>query len=145
MSKRKSKKAKRPAERPAERAANQAPVRKPEQLSLGVVEASAEQDRPAEPAEPDVAVAEAPEPAEPAEPDVAVADAPEPERSAEPAEPAEPAGATDEQQVVTELVNAHDGCWMRLANGEKVELTDKQWRQEMSRLIARKHSRQALG
>ncbi len=139
MSKRKSKKAK----RPAERTGGQAPERKPEQLSLGTVEASVDNDPPAEAggAGADRKVAEEEAPAEPA-------------GTAERSEPPEPAGAgagreaaeaTDGQPVVMELVNAHDGCWMRLANGEKVELTDRQWRQEMGRLIARKPSRPALG
>ena len=134
MSNQKSKK----DERTAERAADQAPERKPEQLSLGTVEASVENDTSAE-ADGAGADGEAAEPSR------------TPERS-EPAEPAEPAGddseaaeATDDPPVVLELVNAHDGCWMRLANGDKVELTDRQWRQEMSRLIARKPSRPALG
>lgn len=134
MSNQKSKK----DERTAERAADQAPERKPEQLSLGTVEASVENDTSAETGGAG-ADGEAAEPAEPSR---------TPERS-EPAEPAgadgESAEATDDPPVVLELVNAHDGCWMRLANGEKVELTDHQWRQEMSRLIARKTSRPALG
>ncbi|MCZ6553415.1 MAG: hypothetical protein O7A67_06400, partial [SAR324 cluster bacterium] len=134
LSKRKSKEAK----RTAERAVDQGPERKPEQLSLGTVEASVDNDTPAE-ADGAGADSEAAEPAEPSR---------TPERS-EPAEPAgadgEAAEATDDPPVVLELVNAHDGCWMRLANGDKVELTDRQWRQEMSRLIARKPSRPALG
>ena len=138
MSKRKSKKSKRPAEPIAERTAGQAPERKPEQLSLATVEASVDNDTPAE-ADGAGAGSEAAEPVEPSR---------TPERS-EPAEPAgadsEAAEATDDQLVVLELVNAHDGCWMRLANGDNVELSEKQWRQEMSRLIARKPSRPALG
>ncbi|MCZ6747969.1 MAG: hypothetical protein O7D96_01670 [SAR324 cluster bacterium] len=110
MSKRKSNKSK----RPAEPIAGQAPERKPEQLSLSTVEASVENDTSAETGGAG-AGSEAAEPAEPSR---------TPERS-EPAEPAEPAGAdgeaaeaTDDPPVVLELVNAHDGCWMRFATGD---------------------------
>jgi hypothetical protein len=39
--------------------------------------------------------------------------------------------------VVTELVNGVDGVWKKLSNGKRVDLTTKEWRQELSRLFTR--------
>lgn len=38
---------------------------------------------------------------------------------------------------VVELVNGVDGVWKRLSNGKRVDLTTKEWRQELARLFTR--------
>jgi hypothetical protein len=49
-------------------------------------------------------------------------------------ETAEHAG--EEENPVTELANSGDGCWKVLADGTRVELTDSEWRKELTRLLA---------
>jgi len=49
-------------------------------------------------------------------------------------ETAEHAG--EEENRVTELANTTDGCWKVLADGSRVELTDSEWRKELTRLLA---------
>lgn len=49
-------------------------------------------------------------------------------------ETAEHAG--EEENPVTELANSRDGCWKVLADGTRVELTDSEWRKELTRLLA---------
>jgi hypothetical protein len=39
--------------------------------------------------------------------------------------------------VVVELVNGMDGVWKKLSNGKRVDLTTKEWRQELARLFTR--------
>ncbi len=39
-------------------------------------------------------------------------------------------------ESVTELANTQDGCWKVGGKGERVELTDAQWREELARLLA---------
>ncbi len=39
--------------------------------------------------------------------------------------------------VVVELVNGVDGVWKKLSNGKRVDLTTKEWRQELARLFTR--------
>ncbi len=54
-----------------------------------------------------------------------------PAQEAQPAEdPPVPANS------VTELVNTAGGCWKVLADGQRVELSDKDWRKELARLLA---------
>jgi hypothetical protein len=63
-------------------------------------------------------------------------------KGAPPTEPAE-APATPkpppvpEGPVVVELANGVDGVWKKLSNGKRVDLTTKEWRQELSRLFTR--------
>lgn len=59
--------------------------------------------------------------------DVAEGDAPE-------AEPAPP------EEVVVELVNNHQGCWKVLDDGERVELSEEEWRQALSRQFRKARS-----
>ena len=49
-------------------------------------------------------------------------------------ETAEHAG--EEENPVTELINTNEGCWKVLADGSRVELTDSEWRKELTRLLA---------
>lgn len=37
---------------------------------------------------------------------------------------------------VSELGSTQDGCWKVLADGERVEISDKEWRKELTRLLA---------
>lgn len=57
-----------------------------------------------------------------------------PETPSEMEAAAKPAG--DTVQVV-ELVNGADGVWKKLSNGKRVDLTTKEWRQELSRVFTR--------
>ena len=38
--------------------------------------------------------------------------------------------------AVAELGNTAEGCWKVLADGQRVELSDKDWRKELARLLA---------
>ena len=37
---------------------------------------------------------------------------------------------------VMELGNTQDGCWKVLGDGERVEISDEEWRKELTRLLA---------
>ncbi len=52
------------------------------------------------------------------------------------AAPAQPQPAA-EPIVVVELVNGVEGVWKKLSNGKRVDLTTKEWRQELARLFTR--------
>ena len=75
------------------------------------------------------------------------APAAEPEAPAtEPEAPAtEPEAPTKELEAaesvpavnsVTELGNTNDACWKVLADGERVEISDKEWRKELTLMLA---------
>lgn len=58
--------------------------------------------------------------------------------------PAHEAGGGGEREgeqppivAVTELGNTADGCWKVLRDGERIVLTDQEWRVELARLLAR--------
>lgn len=51
--------------------------------------------------------------------------------------PAEPVQPPADPIVVVELVNGVDGVWKKLSNGKRVDLTTKEWRQELARLFTR--------
>ncbi len=57
-------------------------------------------------------------------------------------EPAAAAGGGEGEELpaitVRELVNTEDGCWKVMSDGERLELTDMEWRKELARLLARK-------
>ena len=55
----------------------------------------------------------------------------EPAETAEAAESAEAAA-----NAVMELGNDQDKCWKVLADGERVEISDMEWRKELTRLLA---------
>ena len=48
-------------------------------------------------------------------------------------ETAEPAPAVN---AVAELGNTSDACWKVLADGERIEISDQEWRKELTRLLA---------
>ena len=53
------------------------------------------------------------------------------ENTEEPAEPAEVAA-----NPVMELGNDRESCWKVLADGERVDISDSEWRKELTRLLA---------
>ncbi len=56
------------------------------------------------------------------------------------AEPAETGGGDEEALPtikVSELANTEEGCWKVMSDGERVELTDQEWRKELAHLLAR--------
>jgi hypothetical protein len=71
--------------------------------------------------------------------DGSAAGQPELEFSAKPAAAvaAVPAAPAADPVVVVELVNGVDGVWKKLSNGKRVDLTTKEWRQELARLFTR--------
>ena len=122
---------------------------------------SAQTDKPTDPAKEQPAAREQPaakdppaaevatveeEPAQPAEPAEAVP-AETSEESEDGGDPSEsPSGAEAEKQApepgerpdsgIAQLVNGSGGCWKILSGGERVDLTEEEWRQELSHLIA---------
>lgn len=38
--------------------------------------------------------------------------------------------------AITELGNTNDACWKVLADGERVEISDKEWRKELTLMLA---------
>lgn len=57
----------------------------------------------------------------------------------------EPEAPTEEQDAaesvptvnaITELGNTNDACWKVLADGERVEISDKEWRKELTLMLA---------
>ena len=52
----------------------------------------------------------------------------------------DPAVASDAQAVqslAAELVSTLDGCWMITRHGQRVELSDEEWRKELAHALAR--------
>ena len=95
---------------------------KPQQLTLETLEDEGHSDAPAQPSEPQAAGATAPPEAE----ETGAVDAGDAEQAVEP-------GPT-----VIELTNGSDGCWKVLAGGERVSISDEEWRHELTRLITRR-------
>lgn len=60
---------------------------------------------------------------------------PPPAVATQPAAPA--SAAAPDPVVVVELVNGVDGVWKKLSNGKRIDLTTKEWRQELTRLFTR--------
>lgn len=40
-------------------------------------------------------------------------------------------------EKVSELANTAEGCWKLLSGGERVDLSDQEWRQELARLLSK--------
>ena len=53
-------------------------------------------------------------------------------------EAAPPAAAAQGDDAVVELLRNRKGCWKKLANGEGVAISEKEWQQELSRLLSRR-------
>ncbi len=107
---------------------------KPQQLTLETLEEQGQTDAPAPPSEPNAAGATMP----PEEADSAAGATAPPEEASGAGDAGDDEPAPEPGPLVTELTNGSDGCWKVLAGGERVSISDEEWRQELTRLIARR-------